>query len=200
MVGEASVVPSLQIMPASYGYLSAMAKSIRNNPSWLAVAGVARGLVPYIGDLNTSRRLTNTIANSYQPRDDTSINAITNIRPYGLTIWGNRTLKHNIGNLTATSFLNTRNLISEVKKIAYITAKSLIFEQNTDVLWINFRAGITPLLDRMLSGQGLTNYKIIRKATTERAKVVAEIRLSPIDAVEDFDITVVITDDNISVS
>ena len=200
MINEGSAVPATQLMPASFAYLMSMARSIRTNPNWLAVAGVTRGLVPYIGTLDTVANLTNTIANSYQPRDDVSINAITNIKPYGLTIWGNRTLKKNVNDLTATSFLNTRNLVNEVKKVAYITAKSLIFEQNTDVLWINFRAGITPLLDKMMTGQGLSNYKIIKGTTTERAKVVATIKLFPVYAVEDFEITVIISDDNVSVS
>ena len=198
-VAEGVNVPSNQVMPASFGYLLSLAKSIRTYANWFAMAGVSRGLVPYLQSLNTVERLSNTIANTYQPRNDVSINAITNIKPYGLTIWGNRTLKKNVGNLTATSFLNVRNLVSDVKKVAYTTAKSLIFEQNSDVLWINFKAGITPLLDRMLSGQGLKGYKIIKGTTTEKAKVVADIKLYPIEAVEDFEINVIISDDTVSV-
>lgn len=199
LVNEASGVPSTQVMPASFAFTSALARSIRTNANWLAIAGVSRGLVPNILSLNTVQRLTNTIANHYQPRDSIAINAITNIKPYGLTIWGNRTLKKNTKNLTATSLLNIRNLVSEVKKIAYTTAKSLMFEQNTEVLWDSFKTGIIPLLDQMMTGQGLTDYKIIRGVTTERAKVVAEIRLYPVDAVEDFEIRVSISDENVSV-
>lgn len=199
-VAEGINVPSNQVMPASFGYLLSLAKSIRTNANWFAIAGVSRGLVPYIQELNTVQRLSNTIANSYQPRDDVSINAITNIKPYGLTIWGNRTLKDNVSNLVATSFLNIRNLVSDVKKVAYTTAKSLIFEQNSDVLWVNFKAGITPLLDQMLSGQGITGYKIIKGTTTEKAKVVADIKIYPIEAVEDFEINVIISDDTVTVS
>lgn len=199
-VKEAIEVPAMQIMPASFGYLLSLGKSLRNNPNWLAIAGVARGLVPYIQSLNTVQRLSNTIADAYQPRDNVAINPITNIKPYGLTIWGNRTLKKNVGNITATAMLNIRNLISDVKKVTYTTAKSLMFEQNSDVLWVNFKAGITPLLDQMLSGQGLSGYKVIRGVTTEKAKVVANIKLYPLYAVESFEITVVISDEEVSVS
>ena len=201
-VYEANKVPTVQLLPASFAYLTSLAKSLKTNANWLAIAGVARGLVPYIVSLNTVDRLTNTIANSYQPRDGVSINPITLIKPYGLTIWGNRTLKDNSanGNLTATSFLNTRNTVSDVKKVAYTTAKSLLFEQNSNVLWINFKTGIMPLLDQMVTGQGLSGYKIIKGTTTEKAKVVAIIRLYPLYAVEDFDITVRISDEDVAVS
>ena len=191
-----------QVLPASFAYLISLAKSIKNNPNWLAIAGVARGQVPYLVELNTIERLSNTIADAYQPRDDVSINAITNIKPYGLTIWGNRTLFDNAdnGNLIASSFLNTRNLVSDVKKVAYTAAKRLIFEQDSNILWLNFKAAISPTLDQMLSGYGISGYKIIRGTTTEKAKVVAIIKLYPTYAVEDFDITVVMADQEVTVS
>ena len=199
-VKEGVKVPASQVMPASFGYLLSLGKSIKTNANWLATAGVARGLVPYIQSLNTVDRLSNTIANLYQPRDGIAINPITDIKPYGLTIWGNRTLRKNVGDLAATSMLNIRNLVSDVKKVAYTTAKSLMFEQNSDVLWVNFKAGITPTLDRMLSGQGVSGYKIIRGETTSKAKVVAEIKIYPLYAIEDFEITVVISDEEVSVA
>jgi hypothetical protein len=191
------------VLPASFGYLVALAKSIRTNANWLAIAGAARGQVPYINSLNTLERLSNTIADSYQSRDDVaSLNAITNIKPYGLTIWGNRTLKDNAekGNLTATSFLNLRNLVSDIKKTLYTTCKSLLFEQNNDVLWINFKMKVTPLLDQMQSGAGISGYKLIKGTTTEKAKLVATVKIYPIYAIEEFDVTVEISDQEVSVS
>lgn len=189
-----------QCMPASYGYLTSLAKSIKTNPNWLAIAGVARGQVPNILYLNTIERLSNTIANAYQPRKGISINAITNIKPYGLTIWGNRTTMNAEENLVAHSFLNLRNLVSDVKKQAYVTAKKLIFEQNSDILWLNFKAGVSPVLDQMISGHGIGGYKILKGTTKEKAKLVATIKLYPIYAVEDFDITIVMADEEIAVS
>lgn len=190
---------SLQILPASFAYLVSLGRSIQTNANWLAIAGVARGQVPYIVSLNTEERLTNTIADSYQERTGVAINAITEIRPYGLTIWGNRTCLKNVDNLVASSFLNIRNLVSDVKKLAYDTAKRAMFEQNSTVLWLNFKSALTPLLDRMQSGYGISGYKIIRQTTTEKAKVVALIRLYPVYAVEEFEITVVMSDEDVSV-
>ena len=196
------------IMPPSFGYMMALAKSIRSNNNWLAIAGIARGQVPYIRGLYTTRRLTNkTAAETYQPRNGkTSLNGITDIKPYGLTIWGNRTMKNNEDNamggddgLTATSFLNIRNMVSDVKKTAYIAAKTLMFEQNSDVLWVNFLSRITPLLDQLMSGQGLSDYKIVKNYTDEKAKLKATIILYPIYAVEDFEITIELRDEDVSV-
>lgn len=187
--------------PASFAYLTSLADSIKTNANWLAIAGVTRGKVFNIG--NMTNRIPNTIADAMQPREGMSINAITNIKPYGQTIWGNRTLKKNAENLVATSFLNVRNLVSDVKKVCYRTARALTFEQDTEILWVNFKSAISPTLDRMLSGYGIIGYKIVRDTThpmaTEKATVCARIILYPTYAVEDFYITVVLKDDEVTV-
>ena len=193
-------------MPPSFAYLSALAKSIKTNASWLAVAGATRGQIPNLDGSNTFGNgvsLPNALAESIQNRDSISINAITNIKPFGYRIWGNRTLKNNSieGNLTATSFLNTRSMICDIKKVVYDACKKYTFEQNNDVLWLNFKSEIEPTLDQMKTGAGLSGYKIIKKiGTTEKAKLEAIIKLYPLYAVEDFEITVQMLDDEIAVS
>lgn len=192
-------------LPGSFGYLMSLARSIRTNPNYLAIAGVTRGLVPNLLGLSEKAvsygKLTNKIANTVQPQDDYSINCITDVRPYGLTIWGNRTLADNktTEGLTASSFLNLRNLIYDVKKKLYTSAKSLMFEQNSDILWVRFKSMITPLLDSMKYGQGIKDYKLTKIESKTRGKLQAEITLYPIYAVEEFDITVVLTDDDVTV-
>lgn len=187
-------------LPGSFGYLISLAVSVQNNPNWYAVAGVTRGLVPNIVSL--SQNLTNAIADSYTPRDAISINPITNIRPYGLTIWGNRTLKNNAlaGDLTATSFLNVRNLVCDVKRTVFVASKRMTFEQNNDVLWINFKSLITPTLEQMVQGNGLTGYQLIRQKTSKKATLKAKIVLYCVEAVEDFDITISLTDSETTIS
>lgn len=199
-------------LPASFGYLMCMAKAIKTSPNWLAMAGIARGQVPYIQALSTKQTLTNVIAEDYQPRygatnHNISVNAITNIKPYGLTIWGNRTMeKVSDKGTTALALLNARNMVSDVKKVAYSTAKSLMFEQDGDVLWNKFKSGISPLLDQMKAGYGISNYAIIRNKTKfngkqlDRGEVSATIRIYPIAAVEYFEITVAVADEDVSVS
>jgi hypothetical protein len=199
---------ALQIFPASFGYLKCLASAIKTSPNWLAMAGVARGVVPNIQALSTKQLLNNIIAEDYQPKfggnaiNSISINAVTNIKPYGLTLWGNRTLERvPTKGTTALNFLNTRNMISDIKKLSHTTAKSLMFEQDSDALWIRFKSGIMPLLEQLKTGAGISDYKIL-KATTKydgepltRGELAAVIRIYPLYAIEYFDITVVISDD-----
>lgn len=187
-------------MPGSFAYLTSLAESVRNNPSWLAIAGVTRGIVPNLFTLSSNSRLTNAIADSYQVDDGIAINPITNIRPYGYTIWGNRTLRNNVGGMKATSFLNIRNMVSDIKKVARTAAISCMFEQNTDILWLNFKSYIEPLLERMTSGYGINQYSIIREESDSPVKLVATIRIYPVYAVEMFEITVELADEVVSVS
>jgi hypothetical protein len=202
----------MQSMPASFGYLMSLAVAIKSSPNWLAIAGVARGSVPNLKELNTNAILTNVIAEDYQPKwgaegNQVSVNAITNIKPYGLTIWGNRTLEPVAEKgTTALNFLNTRNMISDIKKLAYSTAKSLMFEQDSDTLWLRFKSGISPLLDQLKGGFGISNYKIIRGTTKyngdplTRGEMAAVIKIYPLYAIEYFEITVVVADEDVAVS
>lgn len=203
---------SLQLMPPSFGYLLAVAKAIKTSPNHLAMAGVSRGIVPNLKSLNVDTILTNAIAEDYQPKygkegNSVSLNAITNIKPYGLTIWGNRTLKKvNERGTVALNFLNIRNMVSDIKKVSYSTAKKLMFEQDSDTLWLKFKSGITPLLDQLKSGNGISDYKIIRGKTKyngqalTRGEIAAVIKIFPMYAVEYFEITVVMADNDVTIS
>lgn len=185
------------ILPGSFAYLNSLAISVQTNANWYAVAGVTRGLVPNF--LQPQQIVTGAIANKLQSEKGISINPITNIRPYGYCIWGNRTLNKNDKSLIASSFLNIRSLANDVKKEVYNTANKLTFELNNDVLWLNFKASIEPMLDRMVSGNGLSDYKLIRKTSSKRATIEAIIRLYAIEAVENFDITIELSDSYVSV-
>lgn len=199
-------------MPASFAYLMCMAAAIKTSPNWLAMAGVTRGSVPYLQKLNTVQLMSNVIAEDYQPKwgsdgANISMNAITNIRPYGLCVWGNRTLEPVAEKgTTALNFVNTRNMISDIKKLAYSTAKALMFEQESDTLWLRFKSGITPFLNQLKSGAGISNFKLIRGTTKydgsplTRGEMAAVIKIYPRYAVEYFEITVVVADEDVSVS
>lgn len=209
-----SATASVQAMPASFGYLLCLATAIKTSPNWLAMAGVTRGIVPNLRRLRTDKILSNVIAEEYQPKwgaadgkHNISINAITNVKPYGLTIWGNRTLKKVATKGTvATNFLNTRNMISDIKKLAYNTAKSLMFEQDSDTLWLSFKSGVSPLLDQLKSGSGISDYKLIKNTTKyngsalTRGEMSAIIKIFPLYAIEYFEITVVVSDNDVAIS
>lgn len=207
-------------LPGSFSYLSALKEATKVTNNWFAIAGVTRGAIPGIGSalVANNRVITNTVANKLQPTitDSTydgegdkldkskvyfAVNPITKIAPYGSIIWGNRTLKPiTQNNIQATHFLNTRNMISDIKKVAYDTAKTLMFNQNDEVLWLDFLSGVTPFLDQLKSGSGIFDYKLIKKPTKERHRFQCEIRIYPVSAVEWFDISVVASDMGVETS
>lgn len=199
-------------MPASFAYLMCLAKAIKTSPNWLAIAGVARGVVPGIIDLLTPNNvISNSIAENMQPKfgeegNKISINCITNVRPYGLTLWGNRTLKPmGPDGAVALNFLNTRNMLSDIKKLLYTSAKSCMFEQNSEDLWLRFKDQIRPLLDRMKAGNGISDYKIVRGTTKyngdplQKGEIAAVIKIYPMYAVEYFELAVEINDQEVTV-
>ena len=96
--------------------------------------------------------------------------------------------------LTASSFLNVRQLCIDIKKTLYRAARRFTFEPNSDELWFNFKGAITPLLDEMKANQGINGYQVIRVKTNKKALFVARIKIVPIEAVEDFDLTVELAD------
>ena len=202
-----SVYGGGHLFPASYAYLTCLARAIKTNPSFLAIAGVARGTVSGIKNLAVGKQiLTSKIAENYQPKTGNSefgkysINAITNIQPYGLTIWGNRTLAPIEGSEpTAKNFLNTRCMLCDIKKVAYTTAKTLMFEQDSDTLWLRFKSGVSGLLEQLKLGYGIRDYKILRKAESRRGHMSATIQVYPLYAIEYFEIDVLVSDEAVAV-
>lgn len=190
-------------LPGSIVYLFAFAQSIQNYPTWYAAAGSVRGVSPYA---YAPKEIYGELAvNTLETRDPgtATINAICNVNPYGYLMWGNRTLcpvgMTNSGeetgeDLSASNFLNIRNLIIDIKKTLYQACRSLTFEQNNDTLWTKFTAAITPLLDTMKTSNGISGYKLTKGTPTIKAEMVAILRIVPIEAVEDFTITIEIGD------
>lgn len=171
---------------------------------WLAVAGARRGAIPVDGlkaaDIKESE------IDDMQPREadaegTLSVNPICNVTPWGVRIWGNRTalpLQPIKGTtkygLVASNFANIRVLICDIKKALYKAARGQQFEQNTDVLWVNFTSEVNQLLEQMVQSYGIAGYKWIRTETKERAKLTAILRIVPIEPVEDFDLTIELAD------
>ena len=197
-------------IPAAYGYLFAYGRMLANNAAeWQAVAGPERGIIPELSDVcytysyEDVEILQARGADKFVKLDDAAdnvgvaINPIAWVRPNGYILYGNRTLKKNDAKkkTTAQSFLNIRNGINAIKKVMYDAGRTFVFEQNTEVLWINFKNYITPLLDRMQSSDGLLGYTFVKVATDAKARLKAKLTVIPVEAVEDFDLDVYLVDD-----
>ena len=197
-------------IPAAYGYLFAYGRMLANNAAeWQAVAGPERGIIPELSDVcytysyEDVEILQARGADGLVKLDDATdnvgvaINPIAWVRPNGYILYGNRTLKKNDAKkkTTAQSFLNIRNGVNAIKKVMYDAGRTFVFEQNTEVLWTNFRNYITPLLDRMQSSDGLLGYTFVKVATDAKARLKAKLTVIPVEAVEDFDLDVYLVDD-----
>lgn len=195
-------------VPASFGYLFSYADAIRNNPEWFAMAGSFRGIIKELVDVLYT--YSSSEVEILQARAKTgevdldgegdnvgcAINPISMVRPFGFIVWGNRTFRENTEEkgTIATSFLNVRSLVCSVKKSLYNAARKYTFEQNSDLLWINFQAQITPLLDKMTSGNGILGYRFTKLKTDKKARLKARLTIIPIEAVEDFELEVELAD------
>lgn len=218
--GDTKVLTTIHF-PGSFAYMTCLAKQLSAVlPSYEAVAGVSRGTVTNIVYDNSTNAykmctkdvLTNYIANYYnnpmspnegQGRGSISINAITQINPYGMVIYGTRTLaeKSQVDGVKATGVLNIRNMVSDIKKQMYQSARRYMYSANTDALWINFKSSVAGLLDQLQSGYGIKAWSM-KKDTVKSTKssIFAVCTIVPIYPVEKFDITIEITDDDISVA
>lgn len=189
------------IFPASFYYLACAKKASLNNfDEWFAVAGYTRGVADFaIASTNTNygeiaiNKLQARSAGGNDADADIAVNLIANFRG-NYYLWGNRTAEKLGEELKASHFLNIRQLCTTLKKQIYVACRRFTFDPNSDVLWINFCNAITPTLERMKNNQGIENFVIERVDTDLKATLKAKIRITPIEAVEDFDIELALED------
>ena len=194
--------------PAAFHYLACFMSSLNSGfAEWYAAAGYNRGVSSRAID-HTSVKLGEIAINALEPRnivDDPqkvqptfACNVIANFRG-SYYLWGNRTAA-TLGSasggddLTAKHFLNIRQLCTTIKKQLYVACRRFTFDPNSDTLWFNFVNAITPTLDAMKADQGIRDYKIVKVFTDKKATLKARVRIIPIEAVEDFDITISLED------
>ena len=193
----------------SFAYLKCVANAAQNTDgvSALATAGVNRAVVRGAKAENIVPTIPNSVADAYSTKEsgEIAINGITNIVPYGPTVWGNRTLLKNKETSSngeyrqALSFLNVRVMVNNIKKYIRSVAQSLTFEPNNDILWVNFKAGISTYLDQLITGYGLSKYTIEKQDTKGKlATVKAKIKLYVIEAVEDWELELQVIDSTVT--
>jgi len=187
-------------LPMSLYYLACAKYALDNNyKEWYAVAGYKRGVCKYVIK-NPLLKVGEVLVNKLSPRTNTTkvdgvpvqkaCNLVAQIRG-NYYIWGNRTafaLKSD--DLKAKHYLNIRQLIITIKKELYDILTSKTFNPNSDTLWFSFKSAITPLLETMVSNDGILDYDIVRTTVAQKGTMAATIRIVPIEAVEDFEITI----------
>lgn len=185
--------------PGSFHYLACAAQAQSRYAEWYAVAGYTRGICPLSVAYTTWDDIGDIDVNTLAPRKvntytDRAINLVLNERG-NYYLWGNRTSAalDNDG-LIFSHFLNIRQLCCTLKQVLYEASRKFTFDPNSDLLWVNFVNAIRPTLEKMKGDQGIRGYKISKVATDKKALLVAKIRIVPIEALEDFDISVYLED------
>lgn len=189
-------------LPASFYYLACANKAAERFAEWYAISGYNRGISSFtIKDVGCS--LGNIAATLLQPKTisgtfNKAVNIILKTKKNNQTsyyMWGNRTAETlDDQGLRASHFLNIRQLCTTIKKQIYIAAGNVQWDPNSDALWIKFAGMITPILDKMKADQGIKDYKLTKASTDTKALLKANLRIVPIEAVEDFDIGVYLED------
>lgn len=197
---------SAKTFPASFHYLACLANALSSYNEWYAVAGYTRGIaartvvattIKY-GDI-ANNTLAPRVLNGY-------VEKAANLVCYdhgSYILKGNRTaMSLNTSGLKYSHFLNIRQLCTTIKKRLQSICAQLAYDPNSDILWHNFVAAITPTLDTMKADQGISGYKITKVSTSTKGVLKAKIRIVPIEAVEDFDIDLSLEDslDGITIS
>jgi len=187
--------------PASFHYLACTAKSLNSYNEWYAIAGYQRGISDLIIK-STTLNLGDIAQNALTPRllkDEENglrkaVNVIVNLRG-NYYIWGNRTA-HPIekDGLIASDYANIRELCNTIKKAVYVACRQLTFNPNSDLLWVDFCHKVRPLLDLMVSDQGIRDYAFVKIPTTIKGTCLGKIRIVPIEAVEDFELDLFLED------
>lgn len=190
--------------PGTLGYLVAFGNSLSTRAPYEAVAGMKYGIIP--GALSPTIQFGEFNVKELQPKSvkKTSINPICSIvspaNPSGgCVVWGTKTTysdstasadKENT--ITYKSYLNIRNLLCTIKKTIFYACVDLTFEQNTDILWINFKSLVNPVLDNITSGGGIRGYRWYKEVSSDNT-LKCKLLLAPIFPTEDFIIDIVLT-------
>lgn len=200
-------------MPGSYGWLMAYATSIKNNFPWLATAGVNRGRIPNVVALDYDVRESylhlwqgDNIDTSWKDAN-IRVNPIIDLGAnYGKVIFGNRTcFPENTDAVVFRTFLNVRLLLIYLHKQIFKVSMRHMFEPNDDIVWLSFKQAANTLLDKMVTGRGIQWYKWQRLRPEDSqgnlilGQIKAKLTIRPIEAVESFDITINMTDQEIEV-
>lgn len=193
-----------QVLPCSLYYLSCAISALKNNyPEHYAVAGYVRG-TSSLSIISPVIKIGENLNNLLSPRVPTAIdssttvtkavNLITKVKN-NYYLWGNRTGEALTENgLVAKHYLNIRQLCTTLKKELYVDCKRLTFNPNSDKLWFDFCSLIRPTLESLKANQGIRDYRILRVDNKIKGRFDAIIRLIPIEAVEDFEITITLED------
>lgn len=179
-----------KLMDGAYVFLITLASSLRTNNIWYPPAGVSRMVVS--NGSNPEYDVPGTLLNKWQNTEPTEgthyVNPIMNIRNYGYTIFGQRTM---VLDSTAFRNINTVLMTNTVRRAIFNIGIGLMFDQNEVTTWTLFKTRLGTILESIRADRGLTDYRIIMNETTttpedlQANRLRGKVYVSVVSVVED---------------
>jgi hypothetical protein len=175
-------------IPPSVAMMGVLASSEAASELWFAPAGFNRGGLTDgaagIPVVNVSERLTSDDRDTLY---ESKINPIASFPSSGIVVFGQKTLQERD---SALDRINVRRLVIYLKKQISILSNQVLFEQNTQTTWLNFKSLIEPLLANTKATFGISDYRLILDDTTTTPDLIdqnvlyAKIMIKPTRAIE----------------
>lgn len=200
-------------IPGSFVFLYEWSKSIASgNPKWRVPAGVKYGSLGTVTD--TVYKIGSAQLAIWQNNDQLidgghKVNPIMQLKNYGYVIYGDSTLKHSQAN-GATSMLQQISVVTTINAIhrrAHEIALGLQFDQMDSSLILEFKTLLSTFMDTLKYQSAIYAYDITvgvnntvtaTMLTTKTIPVI--VNISPTPAVENFDITLNVTQAGVTFS
>ena len=184
-------------VPPSVVALGTMAYSQKKTDVWFAPAGFNRGGLTQgssgLDVVDVREKLTSKQRDSLY---EVNINPIASFPSEGIVVFGQKTLQVVP---SALDRINVRRLVLFLKKRISIISSRLLFDPNVSVTWGRFTSQVTPELEKVKAGFGITDFKLILDATTttpeeiDRNMMYAKIFIKPAYAIEFIGIDFIVT-------
>lgn len=179
-------------IPASIAVLSAYARNDNIN-KWLAPAGVNRATLSLVSGLSV-KLSDEDMSDLY---DNTNpINCIKYITNNGYTIWGQKTTD---SSATFLDRINISRLVKYVYQEVHAISSSYLFEPITSSTFQGWNLKVTQLLDKLVTGDAITDYSCKMDSENNTAETIAQnkligsVRIKPVEVAEFIEINFVLT-------
>ena len=184
-------------IPPSIVALGAMAFTQEKTQVWFAPAGFNRGgLTQGNSGLRVIDVREKLVSKQRDKLYEVNINPIASFPSEGIVIFGQKTLQMVP---SALDRINVRRMVLFLKKEISRISAGLLFEGNTEATWARFIAQAKPLFEKVQSGFGIAEFKIVLDKSTvtseeiDRNLLFAKIFIRPIYAIEFIAIDFIIT-------
>lgn len=145
------------------------ARSYRDASPWYSPAGKTRGRI--LGVVAMQQNFTET-DQAYLYAGN--VNPVVVFPGEGTFLMGNKTSYNGTGSL---SKINTASLISYLKKELLAATQKYLFEVNDALTRQRVVSSVTPILQSALSGNGISNYRIVCDETNNTSEILAQNKL-----------------------